>query len=282
MKSLFIACFCLVSCSLFAQESVTLRLWENGAPNSNGITEKEYEPRKDRITNVTDPTLTIYPAENPNGKAVIMCPGGGYSLVAIHHEGFQMADWFNSMGITYAVLKYRMPNGNKEVPLSDAHRAIELMRENSEKWDIDKVGIMGCSAGGHLASTAATHYTAENRPDFQILLYPVINMNAEITHVGSRNQLLGKNASVDDLDYYSNELQVSADTPPAFIVHSSDDAVVPVKNSIDYYMSLINNKVSASLHIYPTGGHGWGFNDNFKYKDEWTTELGVWLKNLEL
>lgn len=280
MKLLFITALLFISSSLFAQKSVTLDLWKEGAPNSNGITEKEYEPRENRITNVTNPTLTIYPAKQPNGKAVIMCPGGGYAQLAISHEGYELADWFNSMGITYAVLKYRMPNGHKDVPLSDAHRAIELMRENSAKWGVDKVGIMGCSAGGHLASTAATHFDADTRPDFQILLYPVISLSREITHMGSRNNLLGKEAQDDEVDYFSNELQVSENTPSAFIVHCSDDAVVPVANSVDYYSALVKNKVPASLHIYPTGGHGWGYSDTFKYKRQWTGELEVWLRNL--
>ncbi|MFI3268079.1 MAG: alpha/beta hydrolase, partial [Rikenellaceae bacterium] len=158
---------------------------------------------------------------------------------------------------------------------------ITIMRENKEKWNISKVGIMGCSAGGHLASTAATHYSDETRPDFQILVYPVISMDEKITHKGSQNQLLGKNPSQEELNDYSNELQVTEDTPPAFIVHCTDDTTVPVQNSILYYTSLVENKVPATLHIYPTGGHGWGFSDTFKYLDLWTLELETWLKDVK-
>ncbi len=203
------------------------------------------------------PTLTVYPATKPNGLAVVACPGGGYIRLAMNHEGHDMADWFNAQGITYAVLKYRMPNGHSDVPLSDAHQAIRLMREHANEWHIQKVGMMGASAGGHLASTAATHYTAGTRPDFQILFYPVISMNPSNCHKGSRNNLLGKSPSEEPARLYSNELQVTGDTPPAFIMHSSDDEAVPVSNSVSYYLALVKNKVPASLHTYPIGSHGW-------------------------
>ena len=148
------------------------------------------------------------------------------------------------------------------------------------EWGVNpnRIGIMGASAGGHLASTAATHYTAETRPDFQILLYPVVSMNPTLTHKGSHDNLLGKNPSKESEALYSNELQVKADTPPAFIIHSSNDEAVPVANSINYYMELIKNKIPASLHTYPIGGHGWGFHDSFPYKRQWTEELEQWLK----
>jgi acetyl esterase/lipase len=196
------------------------------------------------------------------------------------HEGHDMAAWFNAQGITYAVLKYRMPNEHHEVPLSDALQAIRLVRKHAEEWNIEKVGIMGSSAGGHLASTAATHYTDDSRPDFQILFYPVISMDLSICHKGSRERLIGKIPTDELVQLYSNELQVSAQTPPAFIMHSSDDRVVPVENSLRYYQALVKNKVPASLHCYPTGGHGWGYNDNFKYKRQWTGELEKWLREL--
>ena len=153
-------------------------------------------------------TLTIYPAQKPNGQAIIACPGGGYAGIATTHEGHDMAAWFNTQGITYAVLHYRMPYGNHEIPLSDAHQAIRYMRKHADQWNIRQLGIMGSSAGGHLASTAATHFDAETRPDFQILFYPVITMG-EYTHQGSKNLLLGKNPSEELVKLYSNELQVT-------------------------------------------------------------------------
>lgn len=277
---LAIALFIIGNCHLYAQQKFEFSLWPNGAPNTNGIVEQESEARANRPTNITSPTLTVYVAKNSNGKAIVACPGGGYVHLAMDHEGHDMAAWFNAQGITYAVLKYRMPNEHHEVPLSDALQAIRLVREHAEEWNIEKVGIMGSSAGGHLASTAATHYTDDSRPDFQILFYPVISMDLSICHKGSRERLIGKTPTDELVQLYSNELQVSAQTPPAFIMHSSDDRVVPVENSLRYYQALVKNKVPASLHCYPTGGHGWGYNDNFKYKRQWTGELEKWLREL--
>ena len=277
---LAIALFILGNCHLYAQQKFEFSLWPNGAPNTNGIVEQESEARANRPTNITSPTLTVYVAKNSNGKAIVACRGGGYVHLAMDHEGHDMAAWFNAQGITYAVLKYRMPNEHHEVPLSDALQAIRLVREHAEEWNIEKVGIMSSSAGGHLASTAATHYTDDSRPDFQILFYPVISMDLSICHKGSRERLIGKTPTDELVQLYSNELQVSAQTPPAFIMHSSDDRVVPVENSLRYYQALVKNKVPASLHCYPTGGHGWGYNDNFKYKRQWTGELEKWLREL--
>lgn len=268
--------FILISSILSAQKPIEIKLWPDGAPNSNGMTEqKENGPLY-----VKEPVLYVYPAQNPNGLAIVACPGGGYYNLATSHEGHDMASWFNSQGITYSVLIYRMPNGNCEVPLSDAHQALRIMRSNSEKWGIKQLGIMGSSAGGHLASTAATHFDAETRPDFQILFYPVITMDERYTHTGSRNGLLGNSPSEESINRFSNEKQVTKDTPQAFIMHSSDDKAVPVENSINYYMALTRNGVPASLHTYPIGGHGWGYNDSFKYKRQWTGELEKWLREI--
>ena len=192
MRKLLSVIVSLMTAMTFAQQPVELPLWPDGAPNSNGLTGGEKEVSPHRISNVTDPTITVYRAPQPNGMAVIMCPGGGYSRLAMDHEGHDMASWFCGQGITYVVLKYRMPNGHCEVPLSDAERAIRIVREHAGEWNIHprKIGIMGASAGGHLASTLATHYSAASRPDFQILLYPVVTMT-QSTHGGSRKELLG-------------------------------------------------------------------------------------------
>ncbi|WP_044165413.1 N-acetylmuramoyl-L-alanine amidase-like domain-containing protein [Bacteroides reticulotermitis] len=279
MRSVLFMIVSLMSAMVFAQQPVELVLWPDGAPNSNGLTGEEQELQPNRISNVTHPTLTVYRAAKSNGMAIIMCPGGGYSRLAMDHEGHDMASWFCGQGITYAVLKYRMPNGHGEVPLSDAKQAIRLVRQHAGEWQIDpyKVGIMGASAGGHLASTLATCYDNEIRPDFQILLYPVVTMQQN-THGGSRTALLGKNPTAEEIRRFSNELQVTADTPQAFIALSSDDGSVPPSNGVNYYLALQKNNVPASLHIYPTGGHGWGYRDNFTYKKEWTQELEKWLK----
>lgn len=270
----------LMSGTLFAQQPIEMKVWPNGAPNDNGITE-EKNGDTDSPSYTKEAILYVYPAKKGNGMVIVACPGGGYSHLAMAHEGKSMADWFNSQGITYAVLRYRMPNGHNEVPLSDSQQALRIMRQHAQEWNVKKLGIMGSSAGGHLASTTATHFTdAETRPDFQILFYPVITMDPAYTHMGSHDNLLGKNPSKELEQKYSNELQVTPQTPPAFILHSSDDTVVPVANSVNYYTALVKNKVPASLHTYPVGGHGWGYRDSFPYKRQWTGELEKWLREI--
>jgi acetyl esterase/lipase len=282
MKTILVTALLIMTTSLCAQKPIELPLWPNGAPNSNELKGDEQEMDNGRVSNIKNPDITVYRAEHPSGMAVIMCPGGGYARLAMNHEGHDMAPWFNTQGITYVVLKYRMPNGHNEVPFSDVEQAIRLVRQHAAEWNINpaKVGIMGASAGGHLASTLATHYTSkETRPDFQILLYPVITMDANFTHAGSRENLITKNPSADLIAKYSNELQVNAQTPQAFIALSSDDKAVLPQNSINYYLALLKHNVPATMHIYPTGGHGWGFRDNFTYKRQWTDELEKWLRN---
>lgn len=279
-KVMFALSFLCITNTLVAQKKVEFNVWPDGAPNTNGLQPNEDEKKNDFPSKIVTPTLTVHVANKPNGKAILCCPGGGYSLVAMNLEGNDMAAWLNSQGYTLAVLKYRMPNGNDEVPLSDALQAMRIMRQHSEEWKISKIGIMGASAGGHLASTAATHYTEDSRPDFQVLFYPVISMQADITHRGSRENLIGKNPSEELVNKYSNELHVNAQTPPAFILHSSDDGGVSVENSIRYYQALVKNRVPVALHCYPVGGHGWGYRDSFPYKHEWKGELEKWLREL--
>lgn len=280
MKFFFVSILTsLITLAAFAQQQpVVINLWPNGAPTSNGLTGDEQNLEGGRVANVTNPTLTVYPAKNGNGMAIIACPGGAYIRLAMQHEGHDMAAWFNTQGITYAVLKYRMPNGHHEIPLADAQQAIKLIRQHANEWGVDpnKVGIMGSSAGGHVASTAATHFTSdEDRPNFQVLFYPVITMDDKFGV-----SLLGKNPSAEMIKKYSNELQVTTQTPPAFILCSADDHTVPCDNSIRYFQALTAGKIPASLHIYPTGMHGWGFKDSFIYKREWTEELEKWLREI--
>ena len=266
---------------LSAQKPVELPLWPNGAPDNTELTNSGQNHNDEWVSDVTTPTLTVYPASHPNGMAIIMCPGGGYGGLAMKHEGHDMAPWFNTQGITYAVLKYRMPNGHHEVPLSDAEQAIRMVREHAAEWGVNpqRVGIMGASAGGHLAASLATLYSGDKtRPDFQILFYPVISMQKGVTHGGSRKNLIGENPSQELEQKYSLERQVSPRTPQAFIMLSSDDDAVPPINGIGYFLALRDHKVPASLHAYPTGGHGWGFRDNFTYKRQWTEELEKWLR----
>ena len=281
MKKILLLSFLFATTMLSAQKPVELPLWPNGATNNNELTGTEQGRNNGGVSNVTEPTLTVYPAPHPNGMAIIMCPGGGYSGLAMHHEGHDMASWFNTQGITYAVLKYRMPNGHHEVPLSDAEQAIRMVRKHAAEWGVNpqRVGIMGASAGGHLAASLATLYSSDKtRPDFQILFYPVISMQKGVTHGGSRKNLIGENPSQELEQKYSLERQVSPRTPQAFIMLSSDDDAVPPINGIGYFLALRDHKVPASLHAYPTGGHGWGFRDNFTYKRQWTEELEKWLR----
>lgn len=228
------------------------------------------------INKVSQPTLTIFLAnpEKSNGTSVIICPGGGYGHLAINKEGYKVAKWFNSIGISAFVLKYRLPSDlimkDKSIgPLQDAQEAVRLIRRNADKWHLEtsKIGIMGFSAGGHLAATLSTHYndklyeskdTISARPDFSILVYPVISMEDAITHKGSKENLLGKNAGSEMIAKYSNDKQVDSNTPKTFLVHATDDKAVPVENSINYYLALKNNQVPAEMHVYESGGHGFG------------------------
>ena len=281
MKKILLLSFLFAATMLSAQKPVELPLWPNGAPNNKELTNSGQNHNNEWVSDVTTPTLTVYPASHPNGMAIIMCPGGGYGGLAMKHEGHDMAPWFNTQGITYAVLKYRMPNGHHEVPLSDAEQAIRMVREHAAEWGVNpqRVGIMGASAGGHLAASLATLYSSDKtRPDFQILFYPVISMQKGVTHGGSRKNLIGENPSQELEQKYSLERQVSPRTPQAFIMLSSDDDAVPPINGIGYFLALRDHKVPASLHAYPTGGHGWGFRDNFTYKRQWTEELEKWLR----
>lgn len=268
-KMAAMAVLSVVSLCAFAQDGkVVMKIWPDGAPNSSGPDARDAG---------FEPILTIYKASEPNGLAVLGLPGGGYAMLSKSHEAHDFNSFYNGFGVTYAVLEYRLPNAHKEIPLSDVHQAMRILRGMADELGFSKLGVQGCSAGGHLASTAATHYAAETRPDFQILFYPVITMDKSITHMSSHDLLLGENASEEDEVLFSSEKQVTSDTPPAFILHSTDDRLVPVENSIRYYQALTANGVPAAMHIYPRGGHGWGAGDFFAYKAQWTSELEKWL-----
>ncbi len=266
----------------------TIALWADGAPAALGDAEKDC------------PTLTLYQpaAENRIPAAVIICPGGGYARLAMDHEGVQIAEWLNSIGVTAFILRYRLPaDGYRHpIPLMDAQRAIRLVRSRAADWNIqpDRIGILGFSAGGHLASTAATHFdkpaatgskadavdTLSCRPDFHILIYPVISMDTAITHRGSRNNLLGPEPSDELVRLLSNELQITAAMPPAFLVHANDDKAVVPENSIRYYLGLRQADVPAELHIYLKGGHGFGMRPSAGPAAAWTESCRKWLGQL--
>jgi acetyl esterase/lipase len=291
--------FCFVMTS-FSQTIIPL--YKDSIPNSKPSADEEtstYEGENKILIvhHVSRPSLTVFlaPKEKANGTAVIICPGGGYSILAASHEGYDVAKKFNEWGVTAFVLKYRIPDDktmpNKEIgPLQDAQRAIQIVREKAGEWNINpsRIGIMGFSAGGHVASTAGTHFdkvVIENknnislRPDFMILIYPVISFTNSIGHIGSRDNLIGKSPSYEKINEYSNELQITTKTPPAFLVHAGNDDAVKVQNSIDFYEALQKNNIPAELHIYPKGGHGFGMN-NPTTKDQWMERLKNWLSGL--
>ena len=225
------------------------------------------------------PSIRIYlPKASKPTKAVIICPGGGYRILAMRHEGYDWGAYFKKMGIAAIVLKYRKPLGSPDMPLSDAQEAIRLVKENAHKWNIDpeNIGVMGFSAGGHLASTLATHAPQDVKPAFQILFYPVITMDPLNAHKGSRDRFIGKNPSEQFEQMYSNELQVKEDTPRAFIALSGDDKVVKPINATIYHSALLDKGVPSEIHIYPTGGHGWGIKRSFKYHNEMMSAMESW------
>lgn len=234
---------------------------------------------------IEQPSLRVFlPApELATGRAVVACPGGGYSGLAVNHEGYDWAPYFNKQGIALIVLKYRMPKADRTLPISDAEAAMKMVRDSADVWNLNPndIGIMGSSAGGHLASTIATHAPEALRPNFQILFYPVITMDKSFTHMGSHDNLLGKDASADLEKEFSNEKQVTKETPRAFIVYSDDDKVVPPANGVNYYLALNKKGVPSVLHIYPTGGHGWGIREDFLYKSEMQNELTSWLRSFK-
>ncbi len=229
--------------------------------------------------------MRVFLPENPTGRAIVGCPGGGYSHLSMQNEGTDWVGYFNGQGIAYGVLTYRMPKGDRTIPMSDAQDAVRMMRDSAAVWGINRndVGIMGFSAGGHLASTTATHAPIESRPDFQILFYPVISMDEKQTHKGSVVGFLGDRRGDEKLvRQFSNDKQVRRHvTPPAILIMAGDDrAVPPLTNGLPYYTALRRAGVPASLHIYPSGGHGFGFRSTFTYHNQMLDELGMWLKTL--
>lgn len=281
-------------CTLsFAQDKV-LKVWSAGAPNHNGMDEPEEKYDGVRVRNVSEAEMYVYlPAKEINtGAAVVICPGGGYRIEAMDHEGYEMAEWLKTKGIAGIVLKYRLPYGHHEIPSGDARHAMRIVRKNAKEWGInpDKIGIAGSSAGGHLASTVGTVFDSGDknssnpveqlscRPDFMLLLYPVISFSEEIGHMGSRKNLIGETNDWKLAKQYSNELNVSANTPPTFLVLADDDKTVMPQNSIVFYSKLKEYNVPAEIHIFQLGGHGFGMTKKNLPVDQWPNLFYSWLK----
>lgn len=280
----------------FAQATIPLyKTIPNSKPNDVKEVWDSVKVKRIRVSKVATPTLTVYLPDKSvaNGTAIVICPGGGYSYLVINNEGHDVAKAFAEKGVAAFVLKYRLPNDvtmkDRSIgPLQDAQQAIKIVRDRAKEWHIDtaKVGIIGFSAGGHLASTASTHFNmpvidnpskTSLRPSFSILVYPVISFTDSLVHKGSKKALIGEDAPQDKVILYSNELQVNANTPPAFLVHCTDDKVVPVANSIDYYLALHKHGVKAEMHIYQSGGHGFGMN-NKTTSDKWMEHCFNWMR----
>jgi acetyl esterase/lipase len=266
-----------------AQDPTTVLLWPNGAPGAQGAED------------VDNPTLTIFlPVKNQaNGTGIVICPGGSYRALASNHEGRQVANWLNSLGVAAFVLKYRLgPKYHHPVELGDAERAIRMVRAHAADYGVmpDRIGIMGFSAGGHLASTAGTHFDAGNpadadpiqragsRPDFLVLGYPVISFTTPYTHKGSLQNLLGDNPDAKLVESLSNELQVTAQTPPAFLFHTTEDKTVPVENSVLFYLALRKAGIAAEMHIFERGPHGVGLSLRDPILAKWPELLANWLR----
>ncbi|MGV3560099.1 alpha/beta hydrolase [Larkinella arboricola] len=273
-----------------AQQEIPL--YPGPVPNAKTSDVKETKRSGQVVSNVVQPTLSIFlpPKEKATGAAVVICPGGGYGVLVMKREGYDVAEAFTKMGVAAFVLKYRLPNEKTMIdpsigPLQDAQQALKTVRQRAKEWGVDskKIGIMGFSAGGHLAATAGTHFkkpvinnpeTVSVRPDFMILIYPVISFRDEIGHSGSRKNLLGASPKPEQVTLFSNELQVDESTPPAFLTHAGDDTVVPVKNSLIFYEALQKKGVSADLHLYTKGEHGYLKTPAF---EEWFGRIRHWM-----
>ena len=276
-RSLILTVLLVATLHVCGADPTAQPLYPKGAPDANGVEANQALSPDHEVMAEAD--YYLFPADpmRATGQGVVICPGGGYGFVSYHSEGTEVARWLNEQGVTALVLRYRMPNGHKQIPMEDACAAMRLLRRKAHALHVDphQVGIMGFSAGGHLATTVATHADRRAMPDFEILFYPVVTFEDAATHGGTRSNLLGENPSPEEKVYYSNEKQVSAQTPRAFIALCDDDPVVPPINSINYYNALRSFNIPAELHVYPTGGHGWGWNPSFH--DQVLGALAQWL-----
>ena len=272
-----LVCICVTSVQAYAlQPTKTVYLYPEGAKESNGYTAQDeyYVPERGALYRTSEPRMDIYmPAHNKSKEgvtALLSCPGGGYSYTSIVNEGLNVAKYFVPRGYAVVVLKYRLPNGHENIPLSDAIRAMEILRDSATVWGLNpqKIGVIGFSAGGHLAASLVTKYTsAKSRPDFGLLVYPVISFDKNVYHGGSCRQLLGEEPTAEQIENWSLDKQVTETTPPCWLVACQDDPTVPVENSIRFYQALTAKKVPATMLLVPTGGHGWGFTNHFPMRE---------------
>ena len=299
MRSWITALLLLATAGALAQTGV-VALWPGGLPTPAAQSRQAGPERVDgeRISNVSEPTLTVYPAsyDRPARTAVIICPGGGYEFLSFTREGHQYAQWLSGLGVTAFVLKSRLSGYGHPAPLQDVLRAVRLVRSQAAKYGVapDRIGVMGSSAGGHLAASASTLYdnpagragdaldAVSARPDFAILMYPVIAMEAPVTHQGSRNALLGAAPPQQLVELMSVHKQVTAATPPTLLFHSQDDGLVPAENSILYFQALTRARVPAELHVFELGGHGMAMRPGQGTASDWPRRAEEWLRARKL
>lgn len=298
MKLLFLIPVLTFSFFLLRSQDFSLKVWPDGAPDHNGMNEPEETIDGLRVQNVSEGELYVYlpGKDNNTGAAVVICPGGGYLIEAMGHEGFEMAEWLKMKGIAGIVLKYRLPYGHHEIPSGDARQALRIVRSNASEWGINpaKIGIAGSSAGGHLAATVGTRFdngsiaggaryqNVSSRPDFMLLLYPVITFKEEFGHMGSRKNLIGEGNDWKLVEKYSNELNVTPETPPTFMVLADDDKGVVPRNSVEFYLALKENQIPAEMHIFARGGHGFGMKKMNLPVDQWPDLFHSWLKAIKV
>jgi acetyl esterase/lipase len=294
MKAAAVALAVTALLTISYADSTVIPLWPEGVPGAKALG-PEHVADGGRISNVSEPTLTVFgPAvDRPNGTAVIICPGGGYGLVSYDREGVQCANWLSSLGVTSFVLKYRMKEFGHPAPLQDVLRAVRLVRSRAAEFKVNpgRIGVMGSSAGGHLAASAGTLFNhaagktgaaldaTSARPDFLILMYPVITMDDPAVHAGSRQALLGAKPPPELLQLMSVEKQVTAATPPTLLIHTQEDKTVPVENSILFFQALTRAKVPAEMYLFEHGSHGMGMKDGFGTASEWPAQAAAWLRN---
>lgn len=297
MKRILYIYFLFSTLTGIAQDKV-MKVWPEGAPNHNGMDKPEEKFNGEHVRNVSEAEMYIYlpEKENNTGAALVICPGGGYWIEAMDHEGYELAKWLRKKGVAGIVLKYRLPYGHHEIPSDDVRQTLRIVRKNAVDWGIDpgKIGLAGSSAGGHLASTVGTRFdygdaTSNDplkkvscRPDYLLLLYPVITFQEEYGHMGSRKNLIGEGNDWELVKKYSNELHVTAETPPTFLILTDDDKTVPPRNSVEFYLALKENNVPAEMHIFREGAHGFGMNKKNMPVDQWPELFYNWLKTIKI
>ncbi|MEO7578527.1 MAG: alpha/beta hydrolase [Massilia sp.] len=297
MRKHLLAALLLLSAAAAHAQTQVIPLWPEGVPNARTSPGPE-RMDGEQVRNVNAPSLTVYPAsyDRPAKTAVIICPGGGYQYLSFVREGQQYAQWLSGLGVTAFVLKSRLADYGQPAPLQDVLRAIRLVRSQAERLGVapDRIGVIGSSAGGHLAASAATLFNHPSglgggaldavsaRPDFVMLLYPVITMELPTTHAGSRKSLLGASPTPELVTLMSAEKQVSANTPPTLLIHSQDDGAVPVENSILFYQALTRAHVPAEMYLFEHGGHGMAMRAGQGTASNWTRRAEEWLRDRKL